>query len=268
MYSIIDRSGKQVEKLPDMVHVGFYEGDKVVESDYVDMKALVDALHITENGFEGLTFGSTPAEVVKYYIQQDCCWRGDKEHKAGDPYWYTYVKNLYMWKNINGVLPDMEVNFSGYISQRNYRTKRVIDYAIGDYYWYHDDKIPTGYSFNNYSINSFCVKFDNSRKLRNKLRFVFNELSTRFKNMGTVEKENNGAVVITLKNNMRALVAFEKKNVFVIWGKIAAVNEIDIEKYKDAHEESQRIKDYDYFDNKLSGIEEVDTVEADTAAVE
>lgn len=173
-----------------------------------------------------------------------------------------------MWKNIKGVLLDMDVNFSGYISQRTYRTKRVIDYTFGDYYWYHDDKIPTGYSFNNYSINSFCVKFDNNRKLRNKLRLVFVELSTRFKNMGTVEKENNGAVVVSLKNNMRALVAFEKDNVFVLWGKIAAANEIDIEQYKDAHEESQRIKDYDYFDNKLSGIEDVDTVAADTALVD
>ena len=38
LFSIIDLNGKQIEKLPDMVHVGFSEGDMVVESDFVDMK--------------------------------------------------------------------------------------------------------------------------------------------------------------------------------------------------------------------------------------
>lgn len=267
LYSIIDTKGKQVEKLPDMVHVGFSEGDQVVESDYVDMKALVDGLHITEEGIDGITFKNTPEEVAKYYSQQECCWRGDKEHGAADPYWYTYEDDLHLWKDVKGVLPDIYVNFTGYMSKRTYKTKRVIDYTYGDYYWYHNEKTPTGYSFNKSSIRSFRVKFDNNRKLRNKLNLVFNELSSRFKNMGTVEKENNGAVVVTLPNKMRALVAFEKDNVFVLWGNIAQVNDIDIEQYKDAREESRRIKDYDYFENKLEGIEVVDSTAVDTVAV-
>ena len=264
LYSIIDTDGKQIEKLPDMVHVGFSEGDQVVEIDYVDMKALIDALHITEDGVDSLTFKSTPEQVAHYYSKLDCCWRGDKEYKAADPYWYTFEENLHMWKDINGVMPDIFVNFSGNMSKRTYKTKRVIDYTFGDYYWYHDDKIPTGYIFTNANIKSFLVKFDNNKKLRNKLHLVFKEVSTRFKNMGTVEKENNGAVVVTLKNNMRALVAFEKDNVSVLWGNIAAVKDIDIDQYKDAHEESQRIKDYDYFENKLEGIALADSADVDT----
>ena len=114
---------------------------------------------------------------------------------------------------------------------------------------------------------TFRVKFENKRKLRNKLRLVYNELSSRFKNMGTVEKENNGAVVVTLSNGMRAFVSFEKDNVSALWGNIAAVKDIDIDQYKDAHEESQRIKDYDYFENKLEGIEVADSTAVDTVAV-
>ena len=83
--------------------------------------------------------------------------------------------------------------------------------------------------------------------------------------MGTVEKENNGAVVVTLSNGMRAFVSFEKDNVSALWGNIAAVKDID--QYKDAHEESQRIKDYDYFENKLEGIEVADSTAVDTLAV-
>ena len=269
MYSIIDTNGNQVEKLPDMVHVGFSEGDMVVESDYVDMKKLITSLNISENGVDSLTFKLTPIQVVKYYVTTDACWRGTKEHPSMDPFWYTYEKDLTYWKNYSGVLPDIIVNFSGDIGKRNYRSKRVIDYSYGDWYWYHDEKIPTGYSFSNAIIKSFKVKFDNSGKLRNKLRDVFNELSTRFKNMGKVEKENNGATIVTLNNGKRALVAMEKDNVFALWGDIKQAKDIDIDEYKDIKEEPKRIKDYDYFENKLSGIvEESDTAAVDSVLVE
>ena len=167
-----------------------------------------------------------------------------------------------------GVLSEVCVNFSDVISKRNYRTKRVIDYTYGDWYWYHNEKIPTGYSFTNASVKTFKVKFDNDGKLRLKLRDVYNELSSRFKNMGKVEKENNGAVIVTLKNGMRALVAMEKDNVFALWGNIKNIEDIDIDEYKDVKEESKRKKDYDFFENKLSDITDDDIVAVDTAAVD
>ena len=268
MFSIVDLNGKQVEKLPDMVHVGFSEGDMFVESDYVDMKKLVSSFNISEDGVDGLSFKSTPLQVVKYYATTDACWRGDKDHPSTDPYWYTLDDDLTYWKNIMGVMPDITVNFNGDIARRNYRSKRVIDYTYGDWYWYHDEKIPTGISFTNAGIKSFKVKFDNSGKLRLKLCEVFSELASRFKNMGKLEKENNGAVVVTLKNGKRALVAMEKDNVFALWGDIKQVKDINIDEYKDVKEESKRIKDYDFFENKLSGIAEADSLVVDTAAIE
>lgn len=51
-------------------------------------------------------------------------------------------------------------------------------------------------------------------------------------------------------------------------GDIKQVKDINIDEYKDVKEESKRIKDYDFFENKLSGIEEVDTAAVDTAFVE
>ena len=86
--------------------------------------------------------------------------------------------------------------------------------------------------------------------------------------MGKLEKENNGAVVVTLKNGKRALVAMEKDNVFALWGDIKQVKDINIDEYKDVKEESKRIKDYDFFENKLSGIAEADSLVVDTAAIE
>ena len=269
LYSIIDVNGKQIENLPDMVHVGFNEGDITVESDYVDMKELVSSVNISENGVDGLTFKSTTTQVVKYYSTLEACWRGDKEHPNTDPYWYTYDSDLKYWKNFMGIYPDIIIYFSDDIAKRNYRTKRVVDLDLGDYYYYHNERIPTGISFTEARIESFKVVFDNSRKLRLKLRDVYNELSARFKNMGKVEKENNGAVVVTLSNGKRAIVAMEKDKVFAQWGNIKNVDAIDIDKYKDIKEETKRIKDYDYFENKLSGVatNEIDSEEVDSVAV-
>lgn len=268
LYSIVDFEGKQVEKLPDMVHVGFSEGDLTVESDFIDMKKLVSYLNINENGVDSLTFQSTTQQTVKYYSTLDACWRGTKEHSSTDPYWYTYESDLRYWKHYMGVSPDIYVNFSNDIAKRNYRSKRVIDYTIGDYYWYHDEKIPTGISFTDARIESFKVVFDNSGKLRLKLREVFNEVAGRFKNMGKLDKENNGAVVVTFNNGKRAIVAMEKDKVFALWGNNKNVDAIDIDQYKDIKEETKRIKDYDYFENKLAGIvSDVDTLEADSVAV-
>lgn len=264
LYSIIDTKCQQVQKLPDMVNVGFMEGNLVVESDFVDTKKLLDSMNITEEGVDNLTFKSSTLQVVKVYATSDACWRHDKEHSSLDPYWYTYCDDLTYWKEFSGVYPDINVNFTGDIAKRNYRTKRVIDYTYGDWYWYHNEKIPLGISFTDAKVKSFKIMFDNKGKLRYKLRDVFKELAQRFKNMGKVEKENNGAVVVTLKNGMRALVAMEKDNVFAVWGNVSQAKDINIDEYKDVKEESEHIKDYDFFENKLKGLE----IEADTLAVD
>lgn len=269
LYSLIDEKGKQVEKLPDMVHVGFSEGDQVVESDFIDIKKMISLINISENGVDSLTFKSTPLQVVKLYASTVACWRGDEEHSGIDPYWYTYTDSLTYWKDYMGVLPDITVNFTGNISKRNYRNKRVIDYTYGDWYWYHDEKIPTGITYTNASVRSFKVVFDNKGKLRYKLNNVLKELTAHFRLLGKVEKENNGAAVIALNNGKRVLIAMEKDKVYALWGDIKQSKDINIDGYKDVKEETSHIKDYDYFENKLSGIVEevVDTLALDSAAV-
>lgn len=269
LYSLIDEKGKQVEKLPDMVHVGFSEGDQVVESDFIDIKKMISLINISENGVDSLTFKSTPLQVVKLYASTVACWRGDEEHSGIDPYWYTYTDSLTYWKDYMGVLPDITVNFTGNISKRNYRNKRVIDYTYGDWYWYHDEKIPTGITYTNASVRSFKVVFDNKGKLRHKLNNVLKELTAHFRLLGKVEKENNGAAVIALNNGKRVLIAMEKDKVYALWGDIKQSKDINIDGYKDVKEETSHIKDYDYFENKLSGVVEevVDTLALDSAAV-
>lgn len=267
MFSIVDKKGVQIERLPDMVEVRLSEGDYVVESDYVDMNALLDKMNFMQGGIAGLTFKTTPAEFVKYYAKLDDCYYGTKEHPATDPYWYDANSEYSFTKTANNVIALVNVVYSGNLTRRTFITKRVIDYTWGDYYWYHNERKPTGYAFNSVKVKHFTLLFGQSGKMRGKLYDLYLALSKRFKNMGTVEKENNRAVVITLKNGLRAVVAMGEESTFVMWGDLKSVKDIDIDKYKDVKEKPLRVKDYDYFENYLPTLKP-DEESVDSTAVE
>ena len=66
---------------------------------------------------------------------------------------------------------------------------------------------------------------------------TLNELAKRFKSMGKVVKENNGAVVVALNNKKTAFVYMEPTCVHVIWGNIGSAESINIDKYEDVKED-------------------------------
>lgn len=235
-WSLINSKCEQMENLPDMVNISFNFGDSYVQSDYVNITALLDKIGISQDGMDGVKFSDTPKTVVaklsKYFSNE-----GTKDKPITSPYWYDYKSNLTYWHEINNVYPDFCVDFTGNLSRQTYRTKRVIDYSFYDYYWYHDEKIPTGYVWNSVSINSFQITFDNKGKLLGKLHMLFEALTNRFKNMGKIEKQNNGAAVITLKNGNTAFVYMKPNEVNIIWGNIGAATSISIDKYKDVKED-------------------------------
>ena len=148
IYSIIDKKGKQVEGLPDIINVGTYEGEGYVESDYVDINKLLSEIKINEEGLLGITFNSGPKEVVELSVK-DGSAPSSAEHPAGSAYWYDYKSKVYFTKKVQGVTCGAAINFTDNLSKQTYRSQRVIDYDFGDYYYYHTNKIPTGYVWNN-----------------------------------------------------------------------------------------------------------------------
>ncbi len=265
IYSIIDKSGKQLEGLPDIVDIGTYEGESYIESDYVDLDKLVAGFNITQDGFMGLTFKSKPQDAVKLQIEEGSAPEDD-QHKAGTPYWYDYTENLSIYKTVNGVHGFIGINFNGKLSRQTYRTQRVIDYTFGDWYWYHDNHIPTGYVWNSVKPNTFYLSIGNSGRMHGKLRALYKVLYSKFKNMGKIEKENNGAVVIALKNGKRAVVGMKKDNVVVYWGDLKPAKDIDISEYKDACEEDDPGSiSYGYLNSLFPDVEEV--TNSDTVAL-
>ena len=263
IYSIIDKNGKQLENLPDIVDIGTYEGESYIESDYVDINKMIAGFNISPDGLYGFNYQSTPQQAVNMEVKQDLAI-GDKQHKAGTPYWYDFKDNIMLYGESEGINGWISIQYSGNLSRQTYRTKRVIDYDFGDYYWYHDDKIPTGYVWNKVKPTLFGLTIYNGGRMHGKLRTLFNALSQKVKSWGKVVKENNGAAIVNINNGKRAIITMEKDKVSVFWGQLKAAKDIDISKYKDACEEDDLNNiSYGYLNDLFS-----DEVAADTAVVE
>lgn len=214
IYSLIDKECKQIDGLPDIVNIGTYEGESYIESDFVDLEKLIAAFGIKDNGVMGFDTKSTPKEVVKKAVELNSVG-GSKEHPAGTPYWFDYTNNITLMKDVNGVIAAVCFYFSGNLSRQTYKTQRIIDYEFDDYYWYHDNKIPTGYVWNKVTPNMFGVVISNEGRMHGKLRTLFNTFTKKFKEIGTIAKQNNGAIVFSLKNGMRAVLTMAKDKVSV-----------------------------------------------------
>jgi hypothetical protein len=262
-YAIINKSGEQVEGLPDIVRISTYEGEDYVESDYVDLNRLFKAANISKNSALDFTFNTTPKEAIKIknsigqiYLETPL-----------DPYWYDVTDKVFYYKIIDCIICTAGISYPGNLSKETFTTKRVVDFDFGDYYYYHNEKKSTGYVWNNYKPTLLSFAIQNSGRMHGKLRSLYNIIADKFRAMGTVAKENNSALIVELGDNKRALVSMEKTSVSVIWGELAEAKDIDIDKYKDAVEEGDDNSiSYGYLndlfpDENASNEEDVDSIE-------
>lgn len=268
IYSIISKEGKQVEGLPDIVEIGTFEGESYIQSDYVDFKALIADCKISDDGMFGMSFKTTPAEAIKAQVKEGIAI-SDENHKAGDLYWYDLIDEVWFIKKPGNISSIFEMHYTGYLTKKTYRTKRIIDYVIGDWYWYHDKKIPTGYVYNKVSMRNFKMTFDNDGKLHGKLSDVLLALKGKFKSMGKIVKENNGAFVVTTKAGHTAFAYLEEKKVVLLFGNLGDANSLVIDKYKDATEDGEDSDvSYGYLNNLFPDEQVVDTAAVDTAVID
>lgn len=263
-YSIIDKKGESLKNLPDMAEVGLSAGDTYIESDYVDLQALVSAFQITPSGIMGFNYTSSPRNVVRKTAALGML-TGDKEHAAHSPYWFDYKDEVILYKDVDGVRGMFSITFNGKLSRQTYRTKRVIDYEFYDYYYYHDEKIPTGYVWNKVNPKFFALSISNSGRMQGKLHQLYKVIVNRFKGMGTVVKQNDGAIVLNLRNGKRACIYMKKNNVVAIWGNIRKASEIDIKEFGDISNVDEGIDEAEGNDD--TGVAE-DTAVADSMAVD
>ena len=273
IYSIITRDASVIAGLPDIVNISTYEGEDYIESDFVDLKKLVEDCKITKDGMFGFSFNLKVADAIKAQVKAGNA-PSNESHKAGDPYWYDYTDEIWMVQKPASTSSIFEMHYSGKLTKETFRTKRIIDYTIGDWYWYHDKKIPTGYVYNSVSLNYFQLQFSNDGRMHGKLRDVLNTFVGKFKSMGKIVKQNNGAAVISTNDGKTAFMYMEKKEVVIMYGNLGDASKLVIDKYKDVVEDGENTGiSYGYLnslfpDRKNNGGGNYDTEEVDTVAVD
>ncbi|MCR5152063.1 MAG: WG repeat-containing protein [Prevotella sp.] len=234
IWSIVDKDGQQIKRLPDIVNINLASGDVQILDDHVDFAALFDEMGLGEKNIDGMELGITNAEEAAL---RHANWLGNDstlEHPWTDPYWYDYTNNTYYYKEFLRINTFIYMSFPQNLSRRTYRTE--VEYY---YYFSFRRNVPTGYAFNNTKASSFGVEFRNQGKMQGKLEMLLSELKARFSNYGRIAKENNGAAVFELNCGNRAMVSMDENVVRLVWGDLKPVDELDIEEYKDKRENIQ-----------------------------
>lgn len=239
-YSIINKKCEQIKGLPDIVNISVFGGETYVQSDFVDLKKYITTFDITQEGALGLNFSSSPATVVKEAAKSGDI-SGTKDHPAESPYWWDYRYSVSFNKAINNSTSTLSVIFPG-----------VLSHQIYEYFYYL--RIPTGkYAWNDIKPAKFSLEISNDGRMRGKLRALYEELSKRFAAMGIVKNKNNSAMTIALKNGRSAFVYMTNNKVTATWGDFA-IDNIDIDRYKDAHEGSNTSDNDSYEDYDSDSI--------------
>lgn len=220
-FSIINKKGEKIERLPNITNIGFSEGEDFIESDFLDLNNFISELNISPDGFMGLTFKSTPQEAVKLSVEFGNFIGYSKDEPVDDPMWYNNNDYVKIKRTIGNIETLSYINFTGNLSKKIYHTKRELNYDYWNgYYYYSDNKIPAGYKWSDVSLSSFTLYIYNRGIMHGKLNSLFSALSDKFKTFGTVIEEQEDFIKLKLNNTYSAIIVVSEDNLGVSWGNL------------------------------------------------
>lgn len=219
-WELVDEKGIDLEGLPKIYSMVPYSyGDEMVISDEINYESFFKKLNITANSMGGFTFATAPQQAVLLQQKSWGIYEDDIKQSRPKPSDYTYMTSVYLYSMEDGHSYSAEVQYPSALSRQTFTQKKVIDYTYGNYYWYHMQKVPTGYTFNNITPSWFKMSFSNYAYYGH-LRTLYKELAKYVKSWGTVDDSNPGATYMTLKNGKKLVVALTESEVFIKWGKL------------------------------------------------
>lgn len=250
-YVLIDREGKILPKLPDMVEIGLSDGDFEIKSNYIDYTALFDALKLQTQGVDGVSVGEQASSVIARLAGKGLLTNGTDDHPASDPYWYD-VRNVISYKKkVNGIEVQFMVKFDDYPSRGEF---------AGNGYQY---------AWNDAKTTACSAIFPNTDKLEGKTDHLYHTLTKKFAALGKVLKENKGAKLFDLGNGKRVIVAHSKDEVGVIYCTAEFAQNFNYDEYSDYEEGTSNVEDSVSLDvpyhEGLEGEEEESFVDSTSA---
>lgn len=217
-YVLIDREGKVLPKLPDMVETGFSDGDYEIKSNYIDYTALFDALKLQTQGVDGVSVGEQASSVIARLAGNGVLTKDNDEHPASDPFWYDVRKDISYKKKVNGIEVQFVLAFDDYPSRGEF---------AGNGYQY---------AWNDAKTIVCSAIFPNTDKLEGKTDHLYHILTKKFAALGKVLKENKGAKLFDLGNGKRVIVARSKDEVGVIYCTAEFAQNFNYDEYSDYEE--------------------------------
>lgn len=224
-YVLIDREGKVLPKLPDMVETGFSDGDYEIKSNYIDYTALFDAIKLQTQGVDGISVGEQASSVIARLAGKGLLTKDNDEHPASDPFWYDVRKDISYKKKVNGIEVQFVLAFDDYPSRGEF---------AGNGYQY---------AWNDAKTTACSAIFSNTDKLEGKTDHLYHILTKKFAALGKVLKENKGAKLFDLGNGKRVIVAHSKDEVGVIFCTAEFAQDFNYDEYSDYEEGTSNTED-------------------------
>jgi putative lipoprotein len=215
-YVLIDREGKVLPQIPNMVEIGLSDGNYEIKSNYIDYTALFDALKLQTQGVDGVSVGEQASSVIARLTGKGLLINGTEEHPTST-YWYK--------KKVNGIEVQFMVGFDDYPSRGEF---------AGNGYQY---------AWNNAKTTACSAVFPNTEKLKGKTDHLYHTLTKKFSALGKVLKENKGAKLFDLGNGKRILVVMDDSIVTVIWCTDKTIQELDLDNFANYEEGTSNVED-------------------------
>lgn len=191
-YGFVDKKGKIKKTETDICDIHFGWANFVIESDYVDIDAVIAAMGLTQEGIDGLTFGTTARDVANHIAQL----KGSGRQAEAKDYTYTSVCNY--TKQIGRAGIAFTITCDGSIAE--YTAS-----AGGGY----------GYAFTDARITGFGLMINKNDGYGNSMKKLAEKLRRTVKGLGKVSDERNEYFEVTTAKGTTIQAAMSEEVIYI-----------------------------------------------------
>lgn len=200
---LIDANGKTLKGLPDIYDWEYETGSSSLTSDYIDINAFLKKFQFSTKGALGITFASSPKQVVDKAYALDCT-----THDT--PYWFDMTSRQTLRYRQDGTEGVFVIQFPDRLSRWRGNTS-------------YSDK--SDYAWNTITPSSIEFSFNNGGKMASHMRDLYEAICQMFLAQGEAIDRGKDYVTFELRNNMHGTVRFDDDSVEGEW----FISEEDIE---------------------------------------
>lgn len=246
-WTFISHKGQEVSSkdMPDIFNLWLNRKLSDIESDFVDYDGILNKLKIEKESLSGFKISATPLQIVQAYntlYRSIPTERVEDGHLMGTtPEDNRGCDRLELtWNTPGGIYYRTKVYYNGYLTQSNY-----YDYDVA---WSNDK--PT-------YVQSE-IKFSDGGE---KVGQLFKKIVAKVKAFGSVYKQNSGAVMVKVSDNLGYVVGRKTRRVMV-----TLINDSNYFRQYDISEFASENEQTESFE--VAEEEATDYLEADSAIAE